>query len=138
MDIHVVIHYGFPIIKAIKENEDVIVVEVHYYVMETHSFNGVYKPKMVVDKQINKKRNKKDSNINRHCTNLLKLEDVYILVYDLNLTKKGTLHFRTMEIIKRLLPQEIMLIWEFIEPNHRSRRLLTSEMVGIMPTQMGH
>jgi hypothetical protein len=67
----------------------------------------------------------------QHRTDLLKLEDVDILVYDFNLTKRGTLHSRTTNIIKRLLPQEITARWEFVEPSHRSKRILTSEMLGM-------
>jgi len=59
------------------------------------------------------------------------LEDVDILVYDSNLTKTGTLHFKTIDILKRLLPEGITLRWESTEPSCRSRRLLKPEMVGI-------
>jgi len=48
-----------------------------------------------------------------------------------NLTKKGTLHSRTTNIIKRLLPQEITARWESAEPSHRSKRDLTSELLGV-------
>jgi hypothetical protein len=77
------------------------------------------------------KRKRKGQNINHHCIEILKLEDVDILVYDFHLTKRGTLCSRTIKIIKRLLAQEIVARWEFSEPSHRSRRLLTSEMLGI-------
>jgi hypothetical protein len=49
----------------------------------------------------------KGQNTTHHRIDLLKLEDVDILFYDLNLTKRGTLHSKTIYIIKRLLPQEI-------------------------------
>ena len=38
------------IINVNKGNEDIKVVEVHWYATNIHPFNGVYKPKMVVDK----------------------------------------------------------------------------------------
>jgi hypothetical protein len=76
--------------------------------------------------ELEKKRKRKGQNINHHRTDLLKLEDVDILVYDFHLTKRGTLHSMTKNIIKRLLPQEIVARWESGEPSHRSRRLLTS------------
>jgi hypothetical protein len=46
--------HGYPlwIVKVIridKENEDVIVVEVHWYAKSTHPFNFVYKQDMVVE-----------------------------------------------------------------------------------------
>ena len=46
--------HGYPlwvakVIKVIIENEDVTGVEVHWYATNTHPFNGVYKPEMVVD-----------------------------------------------------------------------------------------
>jgi len=47
------------------------------------------------------------------------LEDVDILVYGLNLTKRGTLCFRTIEILKKFLPEETMLRWDFAEPSCR-------------------
>jgi hypothetical protein len=128
--------HGYPfwiakVIRIDKENEDVIAVEVHWYATSTHPFNGVYKQEMVVEKQNNRKRKRKGQNITRRRTDLLKLEDVDILVYDFNLTKRGTLHSRTIEIIKRLLPQEISARWDSVEPSRRSKRLLTSEMLGI-------
>ena len=48
---------GYPfwfakVIKVFMENEDVIGVEVHWYATNTHPFNGVYKPEMVVDKKM--------------------------------------------------------------------------------------
>lgn len=42
------------VIKFIKENEDIVVVKVHWYATNTHPFNGVYKPEMVVDKKNHK------------------------------------------------------------------------------------
>lgn len=53
------------------------------------------------------------------------------VVCDLNLTKKKTLFFKTIEIIKRLLPQEVVARWESVEPNHRPRRILKYEMLDI-------
>jgi len=86
---------------------------------------------MVVDKKNGGKRKRKDTNIDRHCTDLLKLEDVDILVYELNLTKRGTLRFKTIEILKRLLLEGTMLRWESTETCHRSRIILKPEMVGM-------
>ena len=86
---------------------------------------------MVVDKKNGGKRKRKGTNINRCCTDILKLEDVDILVYDFNLTKRGTLCSRTIEILKRLLLEGTMLRWESIETSHRSRRIFKPEMVGM-------
>lgn len=52
-------HYPFWVAKVIKvftKNEDVTSVEVHWYATNTHSFNGVCKPEMVVDKKNGGKR----------------------------------------------------------------------------------
>ena len=98
---------------------------------QIHSFNGVYKPEMAVDKNNGGKRKRKGTNINRHRIDILKLEDVDILVYDFNLTKRGTLHFKTIEILKRLLPEGIVLRWESAETSRRSRRILKPEMMGM-------
>ena len=126
----VVLAYGDPhgyafwvakVINVIKENEDITVVEVQWYCTNTHPFNGVYKPKMVVDKKISGKRKRKGTNINCQLTDLLKLEDVDIFVYDFNLKSRGTLRFRTIEILKRSLPEETMLRWEPVEPSSISR-----------------
>jgi len=68
-------------------------------------------------------------NINRHCTDILKLEDVDILVYDFNLTKRRTLRFKTIEILKRFLLEGTVLRWESAETSHRSRRILKPEMM---------
>ena len=76
-------------------------------------------------------RKRKGTNINYHCTDILKLEDVDVLFYDFNLTKRGTLLFKMIEILKRLLPKGTMLIWEFAETSRRSRRILKPEMVGM-------
>ena len=127
---------GYPfwvakVIKVITKNEDVVGVEVHWYATNTHPFSGVYKSYMVADKKIGGKRKRKGKNINHHHTNLLKLEDVDILVHDFNLTKRGTLLFKMIEIVKRLLSEETMLRWESIEPSHRSRRILKPKMVGM-------
>jgi hypothetical protein len=43
----------------------------------------VYKPEMLVEKHVNRKRKGKGQNTMRHRIDLLKLDDVYILVYDL-------------------------------------------------------
>ena len=72
---------GYPfwvakVIKVFTKNEDVAGVEVHLYATNTHPFNGVYKPEMVVDKKIGGKRKRKGTNINHCCIDLLKLEDV--------------------------------------------------------------
>ena len=92
--------HGYPfqigkVIKIEKENDDVIAIEVHWYATSTHPFNGVYKPEMVVEKHINRKRKRKGQNTTRRRTDLLKLDDVDILVYDFNLIKKGTLRSKT-------------------------------------------
>ena len=82
-------------------------------------------------KKIGEKRKRKGTNINRHYTHLLKLEDVDILVYDFNLTKRGNLQFKTIEILKRLLPEGTMLTWESAETSRRSRRILKPELLGM-------
>ena len=61
----------------------------------------------------------------------MNLEDVGILVYDFQLTKKGTLRSKTTNIIKRLLPQEIVASWESTKPRRGSRRNMSYEMLGI-------
>ena len=86
---------------------------------------------MVVDKKNCGKRKRKGTNINRHRTYILELEDVDILVYDFNLTKRGTLRFKMIEILKRLLPEGTLLTWESAETSHRSRRILKPEMLGM-------
>jgi hypothetical protein len=45
------------------------------------------------------------------------------------LTKRGTLRSNKIDIIKRLLLQEINARWESVEPSRRSKRNLTSEML---------
>ena len=62
---------------------------------------------MVVEKHVNRKRKRKGQNTTRRHTDLLKLDDVDVLVYDFNLTKRGTLRSKTTNIIKRFLPQKI-------------------------------
>ena len=99
--------------------------------INTHPFNGVYNPEMVVDKKNCRKIKRKGTNINRRCKDLLKLEDVDILVYDFNLTKRGTLRFKAIDILKKLLLEGTMLRWESAKPSRRSRRLLKPEMVGM-------
>ena len=59
----------------------------------------------------------------------MKLEDFDILVYDFNLTTRGTLRFKMIEILKRLLPEGTVLRWESAETSRRSRRILKPEMV---------
>ena len=78
--------HGYPfwigkVIKIEKENDDVTAIEVHFYATSTHPFNGVYKLEMVVEKHVNRKRKRKGQNTTRRHTNLLKLDDVDILVY---------------------------------------------------------
>ena len=90
--------------KVNKENEEVVSVEVHWYAIDTHPFDGVYKEKMVVERKVCRKRNRKGQKINRRRIDISKLEEVNILVYDFKLTKKDTLRSKTIEIIKRLLP----------------------------------
>jgi hypothetical protein len=128
--------HGYPfwigkVLKIEKENDDVIAIEVHWYAISTHPFNAVYKLEMVVEKHVNRKRKRKGQNTTRRRTDLLKLYDVDILVYDFNLTKRGTLRSKTTYIIKRLLPQEINARWESVEPSCRSKRNLTSEMLSM-------
>ena len=47
--------YVVKVIKVIKENEDITIVEVHWYDTNTNPFNGVYKLEMVFYKQIGRK-----------------------------------------------------------------------------------
>jgi hypothetical protein len=61
--------HGYPlwiakVIMIDKENEDVVEIEVHWYATCTHSFNGVYKPEMVAEKHVNRKKKKKGSKYN--------------------------------------------------------------------------
>jgi hypothetical protein len=128
--------HGYPfwiakVTMKIDKNNDVIAIEVHWYATSTHPFNGVYKPEMMVEKHVNRKRKIKGQNTTSHRTDLLKLEDVDILVYEFNLTKRGTLCSRTTNIIKRLFPQEITARWDSVEPSHRSKMILTSEILGM-------
>jgi len=98
--------YPFWIAKVMKvntKNEEVISIEVHWYATDTHPFDGVYKPEMVVQKKVSKKRKRKGQNINRRRIDILKLDDVDILFYDFQLTMRGTLRSKTIDIIKRLL-----------------------------------
>ena len=60
----------------------------HWYETSTHPFNGVYKLEMVVEKHVNRKRKRKGQNTTCRCNDLLKLDDVDILVYEFNLTKE--------------------------------------------------
>ena len=61
----------------------------------------------------------------------MKWEDVDILVYDFNLTKRGTLRLKTINILKKSLPKQIVLTWDPTECSRRSRRLLNFEMVAM-------
>jgi hypothetical protein len=104
--------HGYPfwiakIINIDKETGDVVAIEVHWYATGTHPFNGVYKLEKVVEKNVSRKRKTKGQNTTCCHTDLLKLEDVDIHVYEFNLKKRRTLHSITTEIIKGLLPQEI-------------------------------
>ena len=80
--------------KVKKENEEVVSIEVHWYATDTHPFDGVYKVEMVVEKMVCRERKRKGQKINRHRIDILKLEEVDILVYDFKLTKKDTLRFQ--------------------------------------------
>ena len=75
------------VMKVNKENEEVISIEVHWYEIDTHPFDGVYKREMVVEKRVWKKRKRKGQNVNHHRIDILNFEDVGILVYDFQLTK---------------------------------------------------
>ena len=61
---------------------------------------------MVVEKRVCRKRKRKGKKINRLRIEILKLEEFDILAYDFKFTKKKTLRFKTIEIIKKLLPKE--------------------------------
>ena len=45
--------------KVYKENEEVASIEVHWYAIDTHPFDGVYKAEMVVEKKVCRKRKRK-------------------------------------------------------------------------------
>jgi hypothetical protein len=81
---------------------------------------------MVVEKHISRKRKRNCQIINCRHIDILKLEDVDMFVYDFHLTKGDTLYSRTIEIIKRLLGQETIAIWELGELGCISKRILTS------------
>jgi len=117
--------------KVNKENEEVVSIEVHWYTTNTHPFVGVYKAEMVVEKKVYRKRKRKSQKINHRCIDILKLEEVDILIYDFQLTKKDTLRSKTIDIIKSLLPKEEVARWESTKPSRRSRRNMTFEMMGI-------
>ena len=93
------------VMKVNKENEEVVSIEVHWYATDTHPFVGVYKAEMVVQKKVCRKRKIKSQKINHRRIDILKLEEVDILVYDFQLKKKYTLRSKTIDIIKRLLPK---------------------------------
>ena len=65
--------------KVNKKNEEVISTEVHWYAIETHPFDGVYKREMVVEKRVCKKRKRKGQNVNHRRIDILNLEDVDIM-----------------------------------------------------------
>ena len=119
------------VMKVNKENEEFISIEVHWYATDTHPFYGVYKLEMVLKKRVCKKRKREGQNVNHRRIDILNLENVDILVYYFQLTKKGTLRTKTTKIIKRLFPQEIVASWESVKPRHRSRRNMSYEMLGI-------
>ena len=54
----------------------------HWYATDTHPFDGVYKPKMVVEKRVCRRRKRKGQNVNHHRIDVLNLEYVGILVYE--------------------------------------------------------
>ena len=99
--------------------------------MDTHTFDGVYKPEMVVEKKVCKKKKRKGQNVNHHRIDILNLEHVDILVYDFQLKNKGTLRSKTTNIIKILFAQEIVASWEFSKPRCRLRRNMSYEILGI-------
>ena len=76
--------HGYPfwiekVMKVNTENEEVVSIEVNWYAIDTHPFDGVYKEEMVVEKRVCKKRKRKGQKINRHQIDILKLEEVDIL-----------------------------------------------------------
>ena len=72
----------------------------------------------------------KGQKINRRRIDILKLEEVDILVYDFKLTNKDTL-LPSIEVIKKLLPKEEVARWESAKPSRRSIRNMTAEIMGI-------
>jgi len=46
-------------------------------------------------------------------------------------------HTFFIEILKRFLPEEIVLRWEFVEPSRRSGSLLKPEMLGMHDDLVG-
>ena len=86
---------------------------------------------MMVEKRVCRKRKRKGQKINPHHIDILKLEEVDILVYDSNLTNKKNLRSKNIEIIKKLFPKEEVARWESSKPSHRSRRNMRAEMMGI-------
>ena len=68
--------------KVNKENEEVISIELHWYATGKQPFDGVYKPEMVVEKNVCKKIKIKGQNVNHRRIDILNLENVDILVYD--------------------------------------------------------
>ena len=62
------------VMKVNKENEEVVSIEVHWYAMDTHPFDGVYKVEMVVEKRVCRKIKRKGQKINCHHIDILKLE----------------------------------------------------------------
>ena len=59
-DSHVYPFWIAKVLKVNKENEEVISIDIHWYATNTHPFNGVYKLKMVSEKQTCRKRKKGD------------------------------------------------------------------------------
>ena len=43
------------VMKVNKEKEEFISIEVHWYAMDTHPFDGVYKPYMVGEKKVSRR-----------------------------------------------------------------------------------
>ena len=92
--------------------------------------DGVYKIEIMVEKKVCKKRKIKDQNVNHCRIDILKLEDVDILVYDFKFKKKVTLHSNTTNILTSLLAQEIAATLESAKPRRRSRRNMAYDILG--------
>ena len=102
------------VMKVNKENEEVVSVEVHWYATDTHPFVGVYKAEMVDEKRVCRKRKRKDQKINSCLIDILKLEEIDIIVYDFKLKMKDTLPSKTIEVIKKL--QDGSLLKQVVDP----------------------
>ena len=48
------------------------------------------------------------------------------------MTKKDTVHYNTIDIIKNLFPKEEVARWESAKPRCRSKRNMTYEIMGIV------